>query len=335
MDAKQAETSMEPALKHYRILLVDDEPEVLNALRRELSSPPLGHNHYAIETFTSAEEALECARSQPFDLAISDFLMPGMDGLEFLREFAQIRPDAVRILISGRADNETIRAAINDTHIYRCISKPWHDYYLKGSVSQALAWRDEVLENRRLADEMRKLGLPQPPAPPADYHAIMVVDDEEGITSALYRELTHHSNFDDLFDAMRLEKTGEHSSKILRHKFFVDTFNVPQKALDAAGRTKYDCIIADYRMPGMDGVELLQSIRKIQPDCALIMISAYTDSQILLGAINDAHVYSFFYKPWNAFELKSSIIQAIAQRDLLLENSRLAEALKKHRSANP
>ncbi len=326
---------MEHALHHYRVLLVDDEPNILSMLRRELTTPPLGHNHYEIDAYTSAEEALECARSQPFDLVISDFLMPGMDGLEFLREFSKIHPDAVRILISGRADNETIRAAINETHIYRCIAKPWHDYYLKGSVSQALAWRDEVLENRRLADEMRKLGLPPPHMERVDYYTLMVVDDDEAITNALFRELTHHSNFDDIFEAMHLEKTGESSSKVLRHKFIVDTFTSPQKALEAAAHTRYDCVISDYRMPGMDGVELLQAFHEKQPDCALIMISAYTDTEILLGAINEAHVYSFFYKPWNEFELKSSIIQAIAQRDLLLENSRLAEALKTHRAANP
>lgn len=315
-------------IQNYRILLVDDEQNVLNALRRELTTPPLGHNHYEVETFTSAIEALERAKVQAFDMVISDYLMPGMDGLTFLKAFAEIQPDAARIIISGQADNLAIREAINDSHIYRFITKPWHDYYLKGSVSQALAWRKQVLENRQLADQVRSQNLAQPLYDEGDFCQVAVVDDDESVANAIYRELTHPTNFEGIFGSMRFEATGHPDSVSHMYKFIVYTFSSPQKALLAAKEMPFHCVVSDYRMPEMDGIEFLQKWEAIQPDCAKIMMSAYTDMEILLGAINDAHVFSFFNKPWNEFELKSSIVHAISQRRLQMENRMLAAMLK-------
>ena len=94
---------MDIQAKNYRVLLVDDEQNVLNALRRELTTPPLGRHHYDVETFTSATEALERAKEQPFDLVISDYLMPAMDGLKLLRFAVSSGMDKNRIVIlSGR-----------------------------------------------------------------------------------------------------------------------------------------------------------------------------------------------------------------------------------------
>lgn len=320
---------MENTQNNYRILLVDDEQNVLNALRRELTAPPLGRNHYEIEAFTSPVEALERAKTQSFDLVISDYQMPEMNGLAFLKEFARLHPDAARIVISGNADLDAIRAAVNDSHVYRFITKPWHDYYLKGSVSQALYWRHHTLENRRLADALRARGTELPPPNQDELCKVMVVDDDVAVLNALHRELTHHSNLDYIFSAMRYEKTGvPDTTGGLHYKFDVDTYSSPYKALQAAREIPYQCVIADYRMPEMDGVEFLQALEAVQPQCAKIMMSGMSDMNVVLGAINAAHVFSFFNKPWNEYELKSSISQAVAQRQLLLENQLLATLLK-------
>lgn len=324
---------MDTSIHNYRVLLVDDEQNVLNALRRELTTPPLGHNHYEVEAFASPAEALERAKTQSFDLVIADYLMPDMDGLTFLKEFAKIQPNAARLVLSGQADNAAIRAAINDSHVYRFLTKPWHDYYLKGSVSQALSWREHMLENKRLADEVRRRGVEHAHLDEGELCQVMVVDDDEAVVNAIYRELTHHSNFDDIFSAMRHEQSGApESSGVLRYKFIVNTFTSPLKALQAAKGMPYHCVITDYRMPEMDGIEFLQKFEALQPDCARIMMSAHADMEIMLGAINDAHVFSFFNKPWNEFELKSSLSQAVAERQIMMANRLLALALKQQTS---
>lgn len=141
-----------------RILLVDDEENILNALRRVLSGPdaqgPDG-DRPSVETFSSPQQALQRAHDRAFDLVVSDYRMPQMSGVEFLKAFKTIQPDAARIVLSGYADLDGLMGAINEAQIFRFLAKPWHDSELKSAVAQALAHRALLLENQRLADLVR------------------------------------------------------------------------------------------------------------------------------------------------------------------------------------
>lgn len=134
-----------------RILLVDDEENILRALRRSLA-----REEYTIEDFSEPAAALARAEVVPFDLVLSDYRMPQMDGVAFLTRFKALHPDAARMIISGQADLEGLLAAINEAEIQRFISKPWENYDLRTSIRQALAHREVVLQNRRLADQVRR-----------------------------------------------------------------------------------------------------------------------------------------------------------------------------------
>lgn len=135
----------------YRIMLVDDEPNVLRALVRLLTGP-----RYAIETFDSAEAALQRAQAATFDLVLSDYRMPGMDGVAFLTRFRAIQPDTMRLILSGHTDWQALLAAINQAEIYRFLPKPWDGDDLKLTIERALEHRAMLLENRRLAEEVRR-----------------------------------------------------------------------------------------------------------------------------------------------------------------------------------
>ena len=143
----------------YRILLVDDEINVLSALKRALSRigvDELDGDRPEIETFVSARHALARMERSPVDLIVSDFRMPEMGGIEFLAEAVQLQPDVARLVLSGHADLDAVVDAINKVQIFRFIAKPWHDFELKSAVVQALAARSLVMENRRLADLVRR-----------------------------------------------------------------------------------------------------------------------------------------------------------------------------------
>jgi len=131
-------------------LLVDDEENVLKALRRTLAS-----ELYEIEIFTKGVDALKQAEHNAFDLVISDYRMPEMNGVEFLIQFKELQPDTMRLILSGYSDLEALLGAINQAEIFRFISKPWEDYELKTAISQALDHRAILLENQRLADQVR------------------------------------------------------------------------------------------------------------------------------------------------------------------------------------
>jgi DNA-binding NtrC family response regulator len=121
----------------YRVLLVDDEPNILNALRRCLAAidvRQLGGEPLLFETFTSPEAAIERSDEQDFDLVISDYRMPSMNGVAFLSRLMEIQPAAPRMIISGFADRSAIIAAVNEVHLTRFLEKPWNDDELRQAV---------------------------------------------------------------------------------------------------------------------------------------------------------------------------------------------------------
>lgn len=144
----------------YRVMLVDDEQNILNALRRLFSSfsasAEEAGSRFQVETFVSPAEALKRAEEgEAFDLVISDYRMPEMDGVAFLKAFRAIQPHAERLILSGYADLEALTGAINQAQIFRFIAKPWRDVELKSAIAQALAHHDLLLENQHLADQVR------------------------------------------------------------------------------------------------------------------------------------------------------------------------------------
>ena len=78
-----------------------------------------------------------------------------MDGVKFLKESKMIQDEAIRVILSGCTDLDALMGAINEAEIFRFISKPWQDYDLTMTLSQALAHREILVENRRLADQVR------------------------------------------------------------------------------------------------------------------------------------------------------------------------------------
>jgi DNA-binding NtrC family response regulator len=131
-------------------MIVDDEVNVLSALKRELTA--VG---YVVNVFAKGDEALLQAHKSQYDLVISDYRMPQMNGVEFLNEFKVLQPQAARLILSGYADFNALLEAVNQAEIFRFISKPWHSEELKASIAQALAHQAILLENQKLADLVR------------------------------------------------------------------------------------------------------------------------------------------------------------------------------------
>ncbi len=141
-----------------RILLVDDEEAVCKALGRQLRSVDrAGEAPYRIEWFVDPRAALARCREAAFDLAVSDYRMPAMDGVAFLGALRALQPDCARLILSGQADLPGLARAINQAGISRFLAKPWGETELILAVESALRDRLLMLENQRLADQMRAL----------------------------------------------------------------------------------------------------------------------------------------------------------------------------------
>lgn len=133
-----------------RILCVDDERNVLRSLERIFWD-----DDYLIMTAGSGEEGLRLLAEAPqVQVVISDFRMPGMNGVEFLKEVYRRHPDTLRIVLSGYADTAAVVAAINEGKIYKFIPKPWNDDELRMTVAKALEHFAAQHRSLRLAEEL-------------------------------------------------------------------------------------------------------------------------------------------------------------------------------------
>ena len=142
-------TSMElPAFEQSKpavLLFVDDEPNVLKALRR------LFHGEgYQIHLASGGAEGLEILKELTVDLIISDMRMPEMNGAEFLAQALQLYPETVRVLLTGYADLSSTIDAVNKGRIFSYCNKPWNDEELKLIIRNAV-------EQKRLREERERL----------------------------------------------------------------------------------------------------------------------------------------------------------------------------------
>jgi DNA-binding NtrC family response regulator len=130
-----------------RILLVDDEEIVTTSIKSFLNL----ETEFEVIVFNSPIRALEWLKENQVDLVVSDFLMPEMDGIEFLGEVKRLYPQAVRVLLTGYADKENAIKAINDVGLYQYIEKPWDNEDLRLTMQNGLEKR---LLLKRLQDKI-------------------------------------------------------------------------------------------------------------------------------------------------------------------------------------
>ncbi|WP_231865976.1 MULTISPECIES: response regulator [unclassified Alcanivorax] len=138
-------------------------------------------------------------------------------------------------------------------------------------------------------------------------YQVMLVDDEDYILKALKRTINMYTDWD------------------------VETYQDPREALRRARTTVFDAVITDYMMPELNGLELLQELRDLQPDTIRILLTGVIDIETVMSAINKAGAFRFIPKPWDDEQLLDNIREGLKFRDILLENRILAETVREQR----
>jgi len=137
-------------MKPYRLLIIDDEVEILNALSRLLRDPVND-----IRCAQTADEAMAILSRTPIDLIICDYMLGSrITGLQVLEKVSNLNKDIICILLTGYADVKVAVDAINTTGLYKFILKPWDNNELVMTIRRALEQRTLILENRRLTSEL-------------------------------------------------------------------------------------------------------------------------------------------------------------------------------------
>jgi len=127
------------------ILIVDDEEMVITSIKAFLQL----ETEYEIHGFTDPEEAARFAGQNRVDVAVSDYLMPKMNGIQFLSRIKDAQPEASRVLLTGHADKQSAIQAINQVSLFQYLEKPWEN-------SQLLLVVQSGAERARLFRDLRE-----------------------------------------------------------------------------------------------------------------------------------------------------------------------------------
>lgn len=136
------------------ILLVDDERPILKSLSRLLED-----TDFDILQASNGQDALELIKNHNVAVIVSDNMMPGMSGVDLLSTVKNISPDTIRILLTGYADLDTALKAINESSVYKFVTKPWDNDSLVSLLRDAVLRFDFTI-SLRTGDEstLRSLG---------------------------------------------------------------------------------------------------------------------------------------------------------------------------------
>lgn len=132
------------SMENSKIVVVDDEKMVTSAFKALFKV----EGYSDIHLFNNPNDAVEFLRENKPDLIISDFMMPEMNGLEFLTEAKELYNEVSMILLTGYADKENAIKAINEIGLYKYIEKPWDNDDLMMNIRNGIE-RSHLLENLR------------------------------------------------------------------------------------------------------------------------------------------------------------------------------------------
>ena len=274
--AAPAAAPSKPGVRKPAVLFVDDEERVLNALSY------LFRDIYDVEVAGGGALALERLQARRFHVLVSDQRMPEMPGVELLRQAKGIAPGTVRLLLTGYSDLAAIVGSVNESEVFRFVSKPWQEEDLRATVAEAV--------DVAIALEAAAAG-PAPTLPP---NAAVLVLGEAALARAA-RELA-------------------------KGKYRVLEAASVDAALEILAAEEIATLVCDLDLGANDPAALLRILKKGSPQTQLISISAASDSELIIRLINEARIYRFLKKPVN-FSLLQSALGAALQRYARLAKS--------------
>jgi response regulator RpfG family c-di-GMP phosphodiesterase len=279
-----------------KILFVDDEPNLLEGVKRQL------HSLFKVETVTGGAQALEMMNTAgPIAVIVSDMRMPDMDGIQLLRRIKDSAPQTVRIMLSGNADLQTAMDAVNEGSIFRFLSKPCPTETLVKALEAGLEqYRKVAAEQELLGKTMSTSSSSAKPAKNIPPEKILFVDDELNVLQALQRQL--------------------------RNLFNIETASSGAEALQVvtcAG--PFAVVVADMRMPAMDGIQFLTRLKEAAPQAVRMMLSGNADQQTAVDAINAGSILRFLNKPCPTETLSKALEAGIEQYRLVMAEKELLE----------
>ena len=272
--------------KKARVLFVDDEERILNALRT------LFRSQYHVFTAENGTLALEFVKRFGIHVVVSDQRMPGMTGVELLRQVKDLSPNSVRMLLTGYSDLAAIVGSINEGEVFRFVKKPWDNAEMQKTVADAVAIAMELAA-----------APPAPLEPPEKMDAsILVIDTSDALAEGL--------------------------KSVMGGVAPIRLVSSPVDAVKALGAEEVATIVADLSA-GQDGLVTLFKILKAEhPEVLSILVTEASDSELVIELINQAQIFRFLNKPVNLKILQGHVQAALARYQAFKAQPALAEQQK-------
>ncbi len=241
-------------------------------------------NRYHVFTTADGNKALEFMRKYPMHVIVSDQRMPVMPGVELLRQSREISPRSVRILLTGYSDLAAMVGSINDGEVYRFISKPWDNNELQTIVAEAVTIALELADTKTPTVEL-----------PARMEAGVLVIAKN----------------DEIFRVTR-ELIGDLCPVV--HATDIDS------ALNAMEKQEVAVLLSDFEAGDEQLSAMLRLLKQENPQILTILVTATSDSELVIELINQVQIFRFINKPVNVGLLKR-YMHAALQRYLTFKQA--------------
>lgn len=275
-----------------KVLCVDDEPGLLRSLRWLL------RGQYEVAVASSGFDGLALLGAENFDVVISDQRMPGMTGTEFLERAKQVSPRSIRLLLTGYSDFNAVLSSVNDSEVFRFISKPWDNQKLLDTVGDAAkvarmtqtSWVD-------FQDTVTSQGSD------AFDESVLVFDSDPGASAQWQAAIKNAGKL------LCTNDIGEAVSHLTRQKVAV--------------------LITDIEGAQSQQMDLIRAVRRNQPQVVVLVYSRERDSATIGRLINEGQIYRFVAKPAGPDFLNRTLRSALARHRQLVA---VPERIKRHQA---
>lgn len=266
----QAMAPVTPAASpRANVLFVDDEMRILTALHA------LFRQQYRVLTADDPAQALDMVKRIPVQVVVSDQRMPGMQGVELLRQIREVSPRSVRILLTGYSDLASIVGCINDGEVWRFINKPWDAQEMQRVIAEAVA----------IASVQPEVPAWRVPAEARFDESILCLDPADEITS--------------------------HAVRAFGDRHWVGRARDTEEAMRLLQEREVAVLVADLDADPAGLKAFLHALKITYPQILTVALTSVMDAMMLIDMINEVQVHRFLGRPLNPVQLQEHVTAAL------------------------
>jgi DNA-binding NtrC family response regulator len=323
------------AARKANVMFVDDEKRVLTSMRA------LFRRDYNVHLANSGNEALDLLKNQDMDVIVSDQRMPGMTGVDVLKECKVRAPRAMRILLTGYADKDAIAASINEGEVFRYLTKPCARETLKETLELAVtaAGVSTVAVNDPVPPSLEPAAQSYAAAPKSNAGQTPSPRASDGTVPAASRlrslanpEVSARAS---TIELMVLSSDPDFTASLesaLGMAYRLHAVREVEQAIELLDEHHIGVVITDMAVNADEVQALTTQLKHSVPELVTIVASDHSDAHRLIDLINSGQVFRFLLKPIKPKQTAIWIDSAVGKHLDLVKNPNL---VARHAVAQP